>query len=94
MIPKKSGGKTLYQCSCGYVDKDAEVTAIKEEVQQQKTVEIVEEEVETRPIMDAECPECGNDKAHYHLLQTRASDEPETKFLQCTKCKHKWRDYS
>ena len=37
--------------------------------------------------------ECGLGKARFWLVQTRASDEPETKFFKCEKCKHTWRDY-
>ena len=94
MIPKKESGKTLLSCSCGYKDSDSEGAKLKEEIKEQKDVEVIDEDIETRPITDAECPKCGNNKAHYYLVQTRASDEPETKFLQCTECKHKWRDYS
>ncbi|MEK6946569.1 MAG: transcription factor S, partial [Nanoarchaeota archaeon] len=31
--------------------------------------------------------------AYFWLVQTRAGDEPETKFLKCEKCGHTWRDY-
>ncbi|MBI2108536.1 transcription factor S, partial [Candidatus Woesearchaeota archaeon] len=31
--------------------------------------------------------------AYFWLVQTRAGDEPETKFLRCEKCSHTWRDY-
>lgn len=46
------------------------------------------------PVTDAECPKCHNKKAYYWTAQTRAADEPETKFLKCQKCGHTWRDYS
>lgn len=39
------------------------------------------------------CPECGNDEAHWYTEQTRAADEPATRFYICTECGHKWRDY-
>ena len=39
------------------------------------------------------CPECGHDKAYYELKQTRSADEAPTRFFECAKCGHKWRDY-
>jgi len=97
MIPKKDEkGKIVLQCSCGYSDNKAAAGTIKEK--RKKTgadVEVVDSDIETLPISkDEECPECGNKEAYYWLIQTRAGDEPETKFLKCTKCKHVWRDYS
>ena len=45
-------------------------------------------------IFVAECPKCGHRTAYFWLVQTRAGDEPETKFLRCEKCGHTWRDYN
>ena len=45
------------------------------------------------PITNEKCPKCGHGKAYYAMVQTRAADEPETKFFKCEKCKHRWRDY-
>lgn len=39
------------------------------------------------------CPKCGHNEAYWYLRQTRKSDEPETTFLTCCKCGHKWRKY-
>ena len=39
------------------------------------------------------CPECGNDRATYKMLQTRSADEAPTRIFTCTKCKHTWRAY-
>ena len=61
--------------------------------EKKKKVEVIDKEIETLPLMEAECPKCHHRKAYYYLVQTRAADEPETKFLRCEKCKHKWRDY-
>jgi DNA-directed RNA polymerase subunit M len=47
----------------------------------------------TLPITKAECPKCGNTKAYYWMMQTRSADEASTRFYQCTKCKHTWREY-
>ena len=54
----------------------------------------MDKEIETNPLTEAECPKCHNKKARYWTQQTRAGDEPETKFYKCEKCKHVWRDYS
>ena len=54
----------------------------------------VAEGTETTPKTKVECPECGNLEAFYHIRQTRAADEAETKFYRCTKCGHTWRDYN
>jgi DNA-directed RNA polymerase subunit M len=91
--PKHDGNKKLMVCSCGYKAKDAQYV-ISEKAAPKKKVEVVDrDDYETLPLMDAECPKCGHKKAYYWLVQTRAGDEPETKFLKCEKCKHVWRDY-
>jgi DNA-directed RNA polymerase subunit M len=94
MVPKKENGKTILQCTkCSYKES-AESVEIKEKREKEKDVEVVEQDVEAMPIVEIECPECGNDEAYFWTQQTRAGDEPETKFYKCTKCKHTWRDYS
>lgn len=82
-------------CSCGYVEKNTENVVLKENIIKPKEIEVIErDDDQALPQMDAECEKCKNTKAYYWLQQTRAGDEPETKFLKCTKCKHVWRDYS
>lgn len=94
LIPKKEDGKKVLVCSsCGHVEKDLEVAKMKETVEEKKGIDVVEKEFETLPLTEAECPKCGNKKARYWLVQTRAGDEPETRFLRCEKCKHTWREY-
>lgn len=94
MRPMEKGGKTVLGCSCGYTKKEA-AKPIVEEVEQPEDMHIVEEGAdENLPTTEEECPECGNREAYFWLQQTRAGDEPETKFLKCTKCQHTWRDYS
>jgi len=39
------------------------------------------------------CPKCGHQGAHWMLQQTRAADEPETRFYICPKCGYRWREY-
>ena len=93
---KQEKSKTIMYCSCGFTKKNTEAVEIKETVKtEEKKVEVVgDEESKMLPSMDADCPKCGHKKAFYWLVQTRAGDEPETKFLRCEKCKHTWRDYS
>ena len=95
LIPKKEDTKRLMVCSCGYKETSMEKAKIKEIVRDTSDVEVVDKDTsELLPLTDVSCPKCGHDKAFYWLIQTRASDEPETKFLRCQKCKHTWRDYS
>lgn len=96
LLPKKIDGKRVMACSsCSYVSKDLEKSRIIEKIVKEREVDVVEgDESEHLPITEAECPKCGNKKAYYWLVQTRSGDEPETKFLKCTKCKHIWRDYN
>ncbi len=94
-MPKQVNGKMVVCCSsCKHVDKKFKEEKLKDEVKGQEEVGVVEDEKDNLPETEVECPKCGNKKAGYWLVQTRASDEPETKFLKCTKCKHIWRDYS
>ncbi len=95
MIPRKEGEKTILQClKCGYKET-AEAVELKEKKNKKDDeIRIVEREDTAMPVIDEICPKCGNDKAYFFTQQTRAGDEPETKFYRCTKCKHTWRDYS
>ena len=68
--------------------------SIKETVDKKPDIEVVSEDPSTLPLTDETCPECGHEKAFWWTKQMRASDEPETKFLKCEKCKHTWRDAS
>ena len=97
LIPKKEGTKTVMNCSqCKYKSNEKPET-IKEMVKKDELkLEIIEESKEKSayPLVDQECPKCEHDKAYFWTIQTRSSDEPETKFFKCEKCKHTWRDYN
>lgn len=96
LMPKKENNKKLLICSCGYKSGKGEEIKIKEVVDQKDTsVEVIDKGMlETLPKTNAECPKCSHDVAYFWLVQTRAGDEPETKFLKCEKCSHTWRDYN
>lgn len=96
--PKKDEkGKVCMTCSCGYTDNKPAPSSIKEEKKKSETPEtnfdVADEDIETLPKTKVECEKCGNDECYYWLIQTRAGDESETRFLKCTKCKHTWREY-
>tara|TARA_Y100000310_G_C20677877_1_gene814147 strand:- start:2195 stop:2488 length:294 start_codon:yes stop_codon:yes gene_type:complete len=97
MLPKKEGSKTILACSCGFKDKDTKSETIKEESHvEDNKLEVVSEDqdLDTLPSTEETCPKCSHGKAKFWTVQTRAADEPETKFLKCEKCKHTWRDYN
>ncbi len=96
LVPKKDTNKKWLQCSCGYRSNDVEQARIKETVQKpEKDVEVVDpKDFKAMPLLDAKCDKCCHDKAFFWTLQTRAGDEPETKFFRCEKCEHTWRDYN
>lgn len=97
MMPKKEGSKTVMACTqCSYKDKEAESMEIKETVEHKDKVEVIDqsEEDQVMPLVDQKCEKCGHPKSYFWTVQTRASDEPETKFYKCEKCRHTWRDYS
>ena len=55
---------------------------------------VVTESIEgTLPTAKIICEKCKNNEATWVIRQTRAADEPSTRIYQCTKCKHKWREY-
>lgn len=95
LIPKMQGKKKVIACSCGYVDKKTEAGPVVEKMQPKEAIKVVDEsKSEVLPTAKAKCPECGYGEAYFWLRQTRAGDEPETRFFRCIKCKHTWRDYS
>lgn len=96
MLPKTVNGKRVLQCSCGYVANLGKADSqIKEKVElDRKEMAIIEDEVEPMPVIEAQCPKCSHGEAYFWTVQTRASDEPETKFFKCRKCSNVWRDYS
>ena len=95
LLPKRSqNDEVKMMCSCGYMKKADDASKITETMSKSKKIDVVTQKEELLPTTDAECSKCGNATAYYWLIQTRAGDEPETKFLRCTKCDHTWRDYS
>ena len=90
--PKMEKNKKVAACSCGYTSAQVTKAEVKEQVKGAKEIELFEE-VETKPLTDADCQKCGHRKAYFWTMQTRAADEAETRFFRCEKCKHTWREY-
>jgi len=91
MFPKD--GKLVCR-SCG-AEKDPEGGTVTQERKKSGLADFSEdaEEVDVLPRTRIECSKCGNKEAFWYLRQTRAADEPTTRFYTCTECKHKWREY-
>lgn len=85
--------KNLVCASCGKSSKTKINVVVKEEVIEEKELEVVDKDYDVNPEVEEECPKCENRKARFWTLQTRAGDEAETRFFECTKCKHRWREY-
>ena len=59
LILKKSGSRKVMSCSCGYSTSDVADTTIREELgKKEKSVDVVESEIETLPLTSADCPKC------------------------------------
>ncbi len=103
MRPKRKDGKTILVCpKCGYtLDPDEKTGAsykISSKIKhspKEKTIVIDSEAPETLPKLKdvVYCPKCGHNEVYYWIMQTRAADEPPTRFYRCVKCGHVWREY-
>lgn len=94
LMPKEDGRKGRLVCSCGYSSKEEDDILLQESLKKEKRIEVLDSDVEVLPKTDEECPKCKHKKAFFWTVQTRAGDEAETRFFECEKCKHRWRDYS
>ncbi len=83
-----------YGCArCDYSTKEKLKIKTSEKIEEKNKVAVIKKEMNTLPIVVEKCKNCGNDKAYFWTIQTRAGDEAETKFFKCTKCNHTWREY-
>jgi len=95
LVPlKDERNKVKVICGCGYRPKHKKNLILKEKIEKKKKIEVIDKVTETLPVTRIECPKCKNMKAYYWLVQTRATDEAETRFFECAKCRNRWRSYS
>ncbi len=79
---------------CGYKPKSPIKIQASEKFDKRSSVAVInEKELTTYPKVQIKCPQCKHGEAFFWTLQTRSSDESETKFYKCTKCNHAWRVY-
>jgi DNA-directed RNA polymerase subunit M len=90
MYPK---GDEAFCSKCGYKQKRSGSNIVINK-QEKKEVTFIEDKDKANvlPKTNIKCPKCGNNEAYWILRQMRGSDEPESRFYTCTKCRHKWRE--
>ncbi|MEM4717564.1 MAG: transcription factor S [Desulfurococcaceae archaeon] len=101
MKPIKENNKTIMVCSrCGFKEEAVSKQGFKissriEHSEREKTI-ILEDSVDISKLpvsREVTCRRCGSHEAYYWVLQTRAADEPPTRFYKCVKCGYVWREY-
>ncbi len=102
MRPRIVDGERILECpNCGYselVKAHLEGYSVRKRIEhtnKEKIAVIDESKIpKVLPVTrSVECPKCGNREAYYWMMQTRAADEPPTRFYRCTKCGFTWREY-
>lgn len=102
MQPFKDKNSVYIKCiRCGFKTKATEsdlkhyrVSVKITHSEKEKTVVVLDTNTSSLPITkEVVCPKCGFNEAYYWMLQTRAADEPATRFYKCKKCGNVWREY-
>lgn len=93
-LQKRGADGRLVCAKCGTSSVASGPTvSSKATVRETVVVDAEKDKISLLPTGDYFCDKCGNSKAYYFFRQTRSADEATTRFLECTKCGHKWRDY-
>lgn len=87
--------KKKYGCPrCSYLSKEKTKIKTSEKIEGRKdAIAVSKKDTQVFPIIQDKCKKCGNEEAYFWTVQTRASDESETKFFKCTKCNNTRREY-
>ena len=103
MKPEKIGNEYYLVCTrCRFrikaTAKDLKAYRLSmkiEHSEKEKTIVITEEDrMKGLPVTrEVTCPKCGYHEAYYWFIQTRAADEPPTRFYKCRRCGYVWREY-
>jgi DNA-directed RNA polymerase subunit M len=98
LLPKKEKDRTVLVCrSCGHVQEAEnldEYRVVRSREKEEDVLVIEEEAKPGLPTTRTRCPNCGHDVAYWWIRQTRAADEPSTRFYKCAKCGKVWREYA
>lgn len=90
MYPEK---ESIVCRKCGYKQGKARKNIVVSKQSEKELTLIENNEIEDiLPKTKILCPKCGNKEAFWIIRQMRGSDEPESRFYTCTKCKYKWRE--
>ena len=99
-MPEKHGKKVILVCrKCGkrkggkISSKDFKIEVSTQRQKEEIVVVDKKSRFEALPKTAAQCPKCEHPEAYWWMQQTRASDEPPTRFFKCAKCSHVWREY-
>lgn len=103
--PIKSGERLKYMCTrCGYEETVAnaegqKALTFKSEVKRNPKDKLLvidsrQASSTAQVVKGVVCPKCGHEEAFFWMMQTRAADEPPTRFYKCTKCGYTWREYA
>jgi transcription factor S len=88
-------GKKANCANCRYRPKGKVKIQSNEKVITGKGISVIDEsKLATYPKVEIKCPDCKFKEAYFWTVQTRSSDEAETKFYKCVKCDHTWREYN
>jgi DNA-directed RNA polymerase subunit M len=104
LVSEKKDGESVMKCrNCGKIhDADGEEMKVTEEKESDPmdrlNVSSSDDEETTRATTMKECPNCSEDKDdekkhEWWMEQTRSSDEPPTRFYECTECGNVHKEY-
>lgn len=87
--------KKNYGCPrCNYSSKNKVNLKTSEKIDKKNEGAFIsKKETNVLPKVNVICKKCKHDKAYFWTVQTRSSDEAETKFFKCVKCENTWREY-
>jgi DNA-directed RNA polymerase subunit M len=95
IVKTEDGERFLFCRGCNTKYPVDEKVVFTTDFDNEKKVIVFESEESTFPTTKVLCPKCGSEQeAEWTMIQTRAADEPPTRFYRCKKCKCVWREYS
>lgn len=96
VVKDLENGRMLFCKTCNVTFPMTENIIIESKQNSEKHVIVLDEDKHSEfPITKVLCPKCEEIvEAYWALQQTRAADEPPTRFYRCKKCNWIWREYS